>query len=147
MSIHIAMDGYNLIRQSPNLSMIEHGGAEEGRKALLRRLDSYKKLRHHPVTVVFGRADAEHSMEDMVRWEGIQVLFSRSGESVDAAIKRLVARKRERIVVATSGRETTPFDSEHGAATIASSEFENTMVSAAHPDMFPADFVDEQGGR
>jgi predicted RNA-binding protein with PIN domain len=44
MSVHIVIDGYNLIRQSPTLSAIEHRSLEEGREALLQRLVSYKKV-------------------------------------------------------------------------------------------------------
>ncbi|MBW2259777.1 MAG: NYN domain-containing protein, partial [Deltaproteobacteria bacterium] len=115
MSIHIVIDGYNLIRQSTVLSDIEHRSLEEGREALLRRLDSYKQAKHHPVTVVFDGTHADHSMEARVRWKGIHVLFSRRGESADAVIKRIVTRERERIVVVTSDREVADFASEHGA--------------------------------
>ncbi|MBW1858801.1 MAG: NYN domain-containing protein, partial [Deltaproteobacteria bacterium] len=84
----------------------------------MRRLDSYKKVKHHPVTIVFDGTHADHSMEARTRWKGIHVLFSRRGESADAVIKRIVTRERERIVVVTSDREVADFASEHGAATM-----------------------------
>jgi len=143
MSIHIVIDGYNLIRQSTVLSDIERRSLEEGREALLRRLDSYKQAKHHPVTVVFDGTHADHSMQARARWKGIHVLFSRPGELADAVIKRIVTRERERIVVVTSDREVADFASEHGAATMDSIEFENKMVLATHPDMYHADFVEE----
>lgn len=143
MSIHIVIDGYNLIRQSPTLRTIEHRGLEEGREALLRYLDSYRKVKHHPVTVVFDGTDVDYGMENMLRWKNIQVLFSRLGESADAVIKRIVARERERIVVVSSDREITRFASEHGATTIDSTEFENKMMSATNLDMYQADIVEE----
>lgn len=143
MSIHIVIDGYNLIRQSTVLSDVEHRSLEEGREALLQRLDSYKQAKHHPVTVVFDGTHADHSMEARVRRKGIHVIFSQRGESADTVIKRMVTQERERIVVVTSDREITHFASEHGAATMDSIEFENKMVLATHPDMYQADFVEE----
>jgi len=145
MSIHIVIDGYNLIRHSPTLSRIEHRGLEEGREALLRRVDSYRKTKHHPVTVVFDGAGADHGIENMLRWKGVHVLFSRLGESADAVIKRIVTREREKIVVVTSDREITRFVSERGAATMDSIEFENKMMLATHPDMYNVDLVEEIG--
>jgi len=143
MSIHIVIDGYNLIRQSPTLSMIEHRSLEEGREALLRHLDSYRKVKHHPVTVVFDGADVDHGMENMLRWKGIHVLFSRLGESADAVIMRIVAREPERFVVVTSDREITRFASQHGATTMDSVEFENKMLSVTHSNMYQADIVEK----
>lgn len=143
MSIHIVIDGYNLIRQSPTLRTIEHRGLEEGRDALLRHLDSYRKAKHHPVTVVFDGTDVDYGMENTLRWKGIQVRFSRLGESADAVIKQIVARERERIVVVSSDRDITRFASGHGATTMDSAEFEDKMMSATSLDMYQTNIVEE----
>jgi predicted RNA-binding protein with PIN domain len=135
MSIHIVIDGYNLIRQSSTLSAIEHHSLEEGREALLQRLDSYKRVKRHPITVVFDGADAEQFMELRTRWKGIRIVFSRPGELADATIKRIVTRERQRIVVVTSDRELADFVARHGATTMDSKEFETKMVLATHGDM------------
>ena len=135
MSVHIIIDGYNLIRQSPTLSVIEHRSLEEGRQALLERLVSYRKAKHHPVTVVFDGAKADLSMEKTTRCKGIDVLFSRRGELADSVIKRFITRERERSVVVTSDKEIALFATQHGAATIDSTEFEYKMETATHNDM------------
>jgi predicted RNA-binding protein with PIN domain len=135
MSVHIIIDGYNLIRQSPTLSVIEHRSLEEGRQALLERLVSYRKAKHHPVTVVFDGAKADLSMEETTRCKGIDVLFSRRGELADSVIKRLITRERERSVVVTSDKEIALFATQHAAATIDSTEFEYKMEMATHDDM------------
>ncbi|UCD86792.1 MAG: NYN domain-containing protein [Desulfobacterales bacterium] len=145
MSVHIVIDGYNLIRQSPTLSAIEHRSLEEGREALLQRLVSYKKVRHHPVTVVFDGADADHSPDARSQWKGIRVLFSRPGELADSVIKRIVTQERERAVVVTSDRDITDFAAELGAATMDSVAFENKMNTAAHTEMNHTDFFEEEG--
>ena len=40
MSVHILIDGYNLIRQSPTLSAMDHCSLEEGRE-LLKALEGH----------------------------------------------------------------------------------------------------------
>jgi predicted RNA-binding protein with PIN domain len=147
MSVHIVIDGYNLIRQSPTLSAVERHSLEEGRQALLERLISYKKVKRHPVTVVFDGANANHSMEATTRRKGIHILFSRPGELADSVIKRIVTRERERAIVVTSDREIADFATKHGAATIDSPDFERKMDMAAYPDVDQTDSaeLEEEG--
>ncbi|MBW1740520.1 MAG: NYN domain-containing protein [Deltaproteobacteria bacterium] len=145
MSVHIVIDGYNLIRQSPTLSIIEHRSLAEGREALLQRLVSYKKVKRYPMTVVFDGAGAGSLMEARTRWKGIHVVFSRPGELADSVIKRIITRERERVVVVTSDKEIAHFAAKHGSATIDSIEFENKMTMAIYGEFIPpADFSEEE---
>jgi predicted RNA-binding protein with PIN domain len=144
MSLHILIDGYNLIRQSPTLSDIDRRSLEQGRKALLERLAAYKRVKHHPITVVFDGADADTFMERRTRRKGISVVFSRPGELADGVIKRMVSRERERAVVVTSDREVADFAAKHGAATIGSLEFENKMIMATPPDPNLMSLIEEE---
>jgi len=147
MSLHIVIDGYNLIHQSLTFGAAGRRSLEEGRDALLACLSSYKRLKHYPITVVFDGAHADTHMERRTRRKGIHILFSRPGESADSVIKRIVIQEREKSVVVTSDREVADFAAKHGAATIDSVEFENRMKMATHPDMDQTDFSDrEEGG-
>lgn len=143
MSVHIVIDGYNLIRQSPTLSTIEYRSLEEGREALLERLVSYKKVKHHSITVVFDGANADIHAERRTRRRGIDVVFSRPGELADSVIKRIVTRERERAVVVTSDREIADFAARHGSETIGSIEFENKIKMAMDPGLTLDDFSEE----
>ncbi|MEN8246931.1 MAG: NYN domain-containing protein [Thermodesulfobacteriota bacterium] len=58
MAVHIIIDGYNLIRQSPELSYLDRQDLQQGREALLGMLAAYKKIKHHQITVVFDGIDA-----------------------------------------------------------------------------------------
>ncbi len=145
MSVHIVIDGYNLIRQSPTLSVIDCRSLEEGRDALLECLASYKKVKRHSMTVVFDGTGADTHMGQRTRWKGIRILFSRPGELADSVIKKIVARERERAVVVTSDREIADFASKYGAATIGSLEFENKVNMATHLDMNETDFAETEG--
>lgn len=144
MSLHIVIDGYNLIRQSKDLSVIERASLEEGREALLERLASYRQVKHHPMTVVFDGSYADNLMQARGRHKGISIIFSRHGESADSVIKRLVMRERERIVVVSSDKEVADFATEHGAATIGSNEFENKIIMTAQLDPTLADLSEEE---
>ena len=50
MSIHIIIDGYNLIRQSNRLSALDNQDIQLGREALLYMLAAYKKVFFGEVT-------------------------------------------------------------------------------------------------
>jgi hypothetical protein len=144
MSLHIVIDGYNLIRQSKRLSHLEHTSLQEGREALVNNLASYKKIKPYPMTVVFDGADAPSLVEKRSREKGIDIVFSRPGESADTVIKRLVRQEGERAMIVTSDKEVADFAAAHGAATIGSVEFENKMNMAAQSDLTVADLGEEE---
>ena len=52
MSLHIIIDGYNLIRQSGQLSMLDMQDLQLGREALVDMLAAYKRFKAHRITVV-----------------------------------------------------------------------------------------------
>jgi len=47
MAVHIIIDGYNLIRQSAELSRLDRRDLQHGREALLELLAAYKKIKRH----------------------------------------------------------------------------------------------------
>lgn len=130
MAIHIVVDGYNLIRQSPSLSTIDALDLQRGREELIKRLSQYRKIKRHPITVVFDgwRGENPHQVKEKER--GINIIFSRYGEKADDIIKRIAAKERERIVVVTSDHEVADFSQRHGAAIINSRDFEMRMEIA-----------------
>ncbi|MFQ5483724.1 MAG: NYN domain-containing protein [Desulfobacterales bacterium] len=132
MSLHIIIDGYNLIRQSASLSAFEKIDLQQGRERLLSLLSEYKKIKHYKMTVVFDGTNAPSSSRRTDHSFGIGVKFSQKGELADDVIKRMAAAERERALVVSSDREITNFASGHGAATISSSMFEEKMVLAAY---------------
>ena len=132
MSIHIIVDGYNLIRQSDNLSHLDDQDIQLGREALLDRLAAYRRTRHHRITVVFDGANAPLFSQHKSQIKGIHVKFSRSGESADAVIKRMADREREKALVVSSDLDVVNFATSKGAATISSPKFEEKMELAAY---------------
>ena len=89
MSLHIIIDGYNMIRQSPALSTIERQDLQLGREALVDSVAEYKRIKKHKITIVFDgtRAHLLSNRHDTIK--GIMIKFSNPGETADTEIKRI----------------------------------------------------------
>jgi predicted RNA-binding protein with PIN domain len=134
MSIHIIIDGYNLIRQSTQFSQIEEIDLAAGREALIDSLAAYKRIKAHRITVVFDGTNNPLDMGNRDRLKGIDIRFSRSGELADTVIKRMVDREKQRAMVVTNDKDVIHYAQIKGASTINSSEFEDRMVLAQYYD-------------
>ena len=105
MSIHIIIDGYNLIRQSSSLSLLDHQDLQLGREALVVMLAKYKRIKHHKITVVFDGTNALSFSGHRDYIDGIEIKFSRFGESADSVIKKIAAGEKEKALVVSSDRD------------------------------------------
>lgn len=130
--MHIIIDGYNLIRQSKTLSVIELEDIQHGREALVDMLSSYKKAKPHRITVVFDGANAPFLSPAQDRVKGIRLIFSRSGETADSVIKRMAEKEGQKALVVSSDREISDFALQKGAATITSPEFEDRVATSLY---------------
>ena len=134
MSIHIIIDGYNLIRQSRYLSGIELQDIQLGRETLIDMLAAYKKIKAHRITVVFDGTRAPDLVRQRDRQKGITILFSQRGESADAVIKKLAAAEKQKALVVSSDREIVRSADSSGAATINAPDFENKLALVSRMD-------------
>lgn len=134
MSIHIIIDGYNLIRQSNSFSDLDRLDIQLGREALLETISTYQRIKQHRITVVFDGTNAPSFLPRKSRVKGVKVKFSRSGESADSLIKQMVNREGEKALVVSSDMEVVNFASKRGAATISSSDFEEKITMAVYMD-------------
>ncbi len=142
MSLHIIIDGYNLIYQSDRLSAFVHRDFQRGREALIRTLSDYKRIKPHKISVVFDGANAPGFAKHKDYNKGIEIKFSQRGETADTVIKRMAAREKERALIVSSDREIINFAASQGAATISSSLFEEKITFAAPGDDNAGDFED-----
>ena len=134
MAVHIIIDGYNLIRQSAELSRLDRRDLQEGREALLDLLAAYKKIKRHQITVVFDGTDDYSLYRQRDQSKGIRMLFSRRGETADTVIKRMAAREREKALVVSSDRDVADFAASQKAATMGSLDFMEKLSMAAWSD-------------
>ncbi len=119
----IIVDGYNVIRQWPELAMLDRADLQSGREALLHELQSYRRARGHRITVVFDGRERGGFSEASESAGGIGVRYSRRGETADAVIARLVAEGGEGIVVVSSDREVAAAARRQGAVCLSAEEF------------------------
>ncbi|MCP3954498.1 MAG: hypothetical protein GY697_20120 [Desulfobacterales bacterium] len=132
MPIHIIIDGYNLIRQSLDLSRLDRHDLQAGREALIDLLSGYKKIKSHKITVVFDGTRAPGFTPERDWCKGIAVVFSRRGETADSVIKQMAAREREASLVVSSDRDVTAFAEARGAAIIDSPAFEQKLMLSGY---------------
>jgi predicted RNA-binding protein with PIN domain len=122
--MHLIIDGYNLIRQSPDLQRLDARDLELGREALLKRLAAYRSRSRHQITVVFDGWQGGDLKESRDRQQGMVIIYSRLGERADEVIKRLLTREPGRAMVVSSDRELQDCARRVGAAWINASQFE-----------------------
>jgi predicted RNA-binding protein with PIN domain len=139
VSMHLIVDGYNLIRQSDAFRRYERISLEEGRRALVRSLADYRKLRGHRITVVFDGWEGGSPTEERDRAGGVEIIYSRLGEKADEVIKRLLQTASEEILVVTSDREIVTFAARRGKTSIASLAFAESLERIAAGPLSDAD--------
>lgn len=132
MALHLIIDGYNLIRQSPFLQEMDARELELGREALLGILATYRQSRpQHKITVVFDGWERGDWKESRDRRAGMVIVYSRRGERADEVIKRLLAQERSRAVVVSSDRELQEYAVKVSATWISAPEFEMSHLRGA----------------
>lgn len=136
MGLHLIIDGYNVIRQSPELLRYEKEELEKGRAMLLKKLIAYQRVKPHAITVIFDGWREGDFFEHREREGGIKVIFSRRGEKADEVIKRTIAQgKGELVVVVTSDRELGYACAAKGCAVVSAKEFLARMELACCPSL------------
>jgi predicted RNA-binding protein with PIN domain len=126
----VAIDGYNFIKQSPELRRLERIELQKARAGLIESLVQYKRIKGHSITVVFDGWQEGRLAGHRERSGGIEVVFSRRGEKADDVLKRLAAEKRNGILLVTSDREIAEFAEKKGARVVPVSDFAEKMEMA-----------------
>jgi uncharacterized protein len=130
MAIHIIVDGYNLIRQSPELAELDRQDLQLGRDALIDQLAAYKKIKAHKITVVFDGSDAPALYGPRDRVKGIAVRYSHGGERADDVIARMARREKSKALVVSSDREIMAAAESAGATAMESAAFADKLAMA-----------------
>jgi predicted RNA-binding protein with PIN domain len=130
MGMHIIIDGYNLVRQSKELSRLDRTDIARGREALIERLAIYHRFKPHRMTVVFDGIGAPALSPGRDRIKGIEIVFSRDGQNADAVIGRMVRQEGAAALVVSSDLAVVRNAQACGAAVIESAEFEGRMAMA-----------------
>ncbi len=132
MAIHIIIDGYNLIRQSPELAGLDRQDLQLGREALVDILAAYNKLKPHKITVVFDGTAEPCLYGSRDRAKGIAIRYSQGGESADDLIRRMARRDKVQALVVSSDREVMAAAESAGATVMDSAAFEDRISMARY---------------
>ena len=111
------IDGYNVIRRSPELSARERESLEAGRRALCDLLGRAARDRGDQFTVVFDGAGGGGS----TGLAGVRVIFSSARENADRVLVRMAGVQGGAVV--SSDREVLRAAARAGAVPITSQEF------------------------
>ncbi len=100
----LIVDGYNIIFAWDNLSKTAEGDLEAARRQLLDTLSSYAGFKKHRVIVVFDGYKQKGNPGEKSQYSGVQVVYTKEGETGDQYIESLVAQigKNYAVKVATS---------------------------------------------
>ena len=127
--MHIIIDGYNLIRRSPELRRHERHSLEEGRRALIRALTIYRRLRPHRITLVFDGNVGGAPQMGRDREGDILILYSPRGVTADEVIRDLAERRDGETVVVTSDRAVASFVERRGATVVSADQFAEILLA------------------
>ncbi|HLW01192.1 MAG TPA: NYN domain-containing protein [Ktedonobacterales bacterium] len=101
----ILIDGYNVIKNTPDLLAVERHSLAAARDALVRKLIAKYRHTPHQVVVVFDAQQPRQTEEHVQR---IKLIYTCQGESADAVIAHM-ARERtsqhQTVVVASNDQE------------------------------------------
>lgn len=125
--MHLIIDGYNLIHQTPELFLAADLG--QGREALLMALRLYRKKKSHRLTVVFdGGEDLEPRRATL---QGLPVIFSGARLKADQVIVELARAQGSGATVITDDRELAGLCRAHGAEVIQARVFAARLMQTA----------------
>ncbi|MBI3752711.1 MAG: NYN domain-containing protein [Deltaproteobacteria bacterium] len=143
MAVHLVIDGYNLTGVMA-ISGQTAADLEGVRDELIKRLQAYKRLKGHRITVVFDGKKSGSLSRAKMHQNGIEVIFSKDGEEADQILREMAKKERHGITIVTSDRAVASFAEAQGAVTIPSDEFDAILSLAIYSDMTGVADEDEE---
>lgn len=90
--VRILVDGYSLLHNWPELARGQPRHSALARDELVRVLTQYQDATHIPVTIFFDGSGARTGVPKSSSGPGVEVLFSRAGQTADDLIERAAHR-------------------------------------------------------
>lgn len=137
--MHLVIDGYNLIRRSPELTRAEARG--QGREALTAALKLYRQAKKHRVTVVLD--GGANPLGERGSLNGVPLVYSGVDRTADDVIAALAAEHGDGVTVITDDQELAGRCEAHGAPVVGSGEFGDILLMAAWGMEGPLESDDE----
>ncbi|GBE33990.1 YacP-like NYN domain protein [bacterium BMS3Bbin06] len=112
----LIIDGYNVIG-------IHHRDLDARRKALIRMLIDYRRIRGHSITLVFDGHGGFSARENVKSEGGIRIIYSRISRKADDVIKEIIKKAEGSFIVVSSDREIADYAWGHGSVPVSSDDF------------------------
>lgn len=129
MQEHLVVDGYNVINDWPELKELARVSLEHARLKLLDILANYRGLVGLQVIVVFDAHSVKGLHDRSDTYLGMEVIFSREGETADSVIERFVhVNQGKKIFVVTSDWEEQRFVFGSGAYRLSSRQLREEVL-------------------
>lgn len=128
----LIVDGYNIINAWPELIKLKNENFEHARDKLLNILANFCGLSGYLAIVVFDAHLVKKGIGRKASQGGIEVIFTREGETADSCIERLVSLlpRQARITVATSDWAQQRLVMGQGALRLSARELLNSIEEA-----------------
>lgn len=112
VSIHLLVDGYNIIGDWPHLlTASREDGLEAARHHLIEAMSNYSAARGFHTQLVFDAYGSQLPLQQEVVTDRLSVYYTESGQTADTYIEKACAQLRhscrtlrQRVIVATSDR-------------------------------------------
>ena len=101
---HLVIDGYNYLNRIRTSPVPDRSNLDGLRRSLLDRLAKYKKQKGGKITVVFDAYNSYSPDRQRESYKGIDVVYSKEGETADDVIVGWVRERRVGMVVVSSDR-------------------------------------------
>ncbi|HEU5200201.1 MAG TPA: NYN domain-containing protein [Ktedonobacterales bacterium] len=141
----ILVDGYNVIKNTPELQALERRSLSAAREALVRKLSAKYRHTPHQVIVVF---DAQQTRETEEHVQRVRLIFTAQGVTADSVIARLAREGTghgQTVVVASNDWEVRSNVTEAGGHVASSAELNEHLN--APPRLLAKRFQHQQGVR
>ena len=104
MEEFLIVDGYNVINNWPHLVELKDGNLEHARDKLLETLQNYAAYNNVKIILVFDAHLSESKMRSSYLENGVEVIYSKKGETADMVIEKIIdwMPPRAKVIVATS---------------------------------------------
>ncbi|MBI5327794.1 MAG: NYN domain-containing protein [Deltaproteobacteria bacterium] len=134
MAIHLVIDGYNLtgVMTMPGQAAMDLEGIRE---ELIKRLQAYKRIKGHRITVVFDGKKSGNFYRARANQGGIEVIFSKDGEEADQILREMAKSEESSMTLITSDRAVASFAEAHNVVTMSSGEFDAILSMAIYSDI------------
>ncbi len=98
----IIIDGYNVVYNWPELKKLSDQSLEQAREKLIDNLNNYAAFTGNEIRLVFDGHLVKGGKGSRQKIGEIMVIFSKSGETADEVIEKMIGENHKEIYVVTS---------------------------------------------